>query len=105
MQGCRRAHDMGSNSKSVVDFIETSSGVHFSGFHLDRLEPGNSEVDQPTTSTAEHVHKQPFFIGVAGGAASGKTTVCDMIIEQLRDQRVVLVNQVPCYINSFKFMK
>lgn len=32
--------------------------------------------------------------GVSGGAASGKTTVCDMIIEQLRDQRVVLVNQV-----------
>lgn len=32
--------------------------------------------------------------GVAGGAASGKTTVCDLIIEQLRDQRVVLVNQV-----------
>lgn len=34
------------------------------------------------------------LLGVAGGAASGKTTVCDMIIEQLRDQRVVLVNQV-----------
>lgn len=34
------------------------------------------------------------LVGVAGGAASGKTTVCDMIIEQLRDQRVVLVNQV-----------
>lgn len=32
--------------------------------------------------------------GVAGGAASGKTTVCDMIIQQLHDQRVVLVNQV-----------
>lgn len=37
--------------------------------------------------------------GVAGGAASGKTTVCDMIIQQLHDQRVVLVNQVmlPCF--------
>ena len=34
-------------------------------------------------------------LGGAGGAASGKTTVCDMIIEQLRDQCVVLVNQVP----------
>ena len=32
--------------------------------------------------------------GVAGGTASGKTTVCDMIISQLHDQRVVLVNQV-----------
>ncbi|KAG6742794.1 hypothetical protein POTOM_053734 [Populus tomentosa] len=38
--------------------------------------------------------KQPFVIGVAGGTASGKTTVCNMIISQLHDQRVVLVNQV-----------
>lgn len=35
-----------------------------------------------------------FVPGVAGGAASGKTTVCDLIIQQLHDQRVVLVNQV-----------
>lgn len=39
----------------------------------------------------QYFDQQP---GVAGGAASGKTTVCDMIIEQLHDQRVVLVNQV-----------
>ncbi|KAL5998216.1 hypothetical protein ACLOJK_009154 [Asimina triloba] len=37
------------------------------------------------------------FKGVAGGTASGKTTVCDMIIAQLRDQRVVLVNQDSFY--------
>ncbi|KAM7509191.1 hypothetical protein LguiA_019644 [Lonicera macranthoides] len=41
--------------------------------------------------------KQPFIIGVAGGTASGKTTVCDMIISQLHDQRVVLVNQDSFY--------
>ncbi|RVW78621.1 Uridine kinase-like protein 5 [Vitis vinifera] len=35
--------------------------------------------------------------GVAGGTASGKTTVCDMIIAQLHDQRVVLVNQDSFY--------
>jgi len=34
------------------------------------------------------------FVGVSGGTASGKTTVCDMIIQQLHDHRVVLVNQV-----------
>lgn len=39
-----------------------------------------------------------YIAGVAGGAASGKTAVCDMIIQQLHDQRVVLVNQVT---NSF----
>ncbi|KZV57701.1 Uridine kinase-like 5 [Dorcoceras hygrometricum] len=35
--------------------------------------------------------------GVAGGTASGKTTVCDKIISQLHDQRVVLVNQDAFY--------
>ncbi|XP_010252854.1 PREDICTED: uridine kinase-like protein 3 [Nelumbo nucifera] len=87
------------DSKSVVELLETSSEVHFSGFHLDGLEPRNSEVGQPTTSESESVYKQPFVIGVAGGAASGKTSVCDMIIEQLHDQRVVLVNQDSFYHN------
>jgi hypothetical protein len=32
--------------------------------------------------------------GVCGGTASGKTTVCDAIIQQLHDHRVALVNQV-----------
>ncbi|AEE77321.1 uridine kinase-like protein [Arabidopsis thaliana] len=41
--------------------------------------------------------KQPFVIGVAGGTASGKTTVCNMIMSQLHDQRVVLVNQDSFY--------
>ncbi|CAK7345917.1 unnamed protein product [Dovyalis caffra] len=94
------------DSKSVEDMIEASSGVHFSGFHMDGLEPRNTEVAQPTMSAAEEMHKQPFVIenensrgytGVAGGAASGKTTVCDMIIQQLHDQRVVLVNQDSFY--------
>ncbi|GAB2278514.1 Uridine kinase-like protein 1, chloroplastic, partial [Dionaea muscipula] len=34
---------------------------------------------------------------VSGGTASGKTTVCDMIIQQLHDHRVVLVNQDSFY--------
>ncbi|KAK6138394.1 hypothetical protein DH2020_027868 [Rehmannia glutinosa] len=41
--------------------------------------------------------KLPFIIGVVGGTASGKTTVCNMIISQLQDQRVVLVNQDAFY--------
>jgi len=36
-------------------------------------------------------------LGVAGGTASGKTTVCNLINSQFHDQRVVLINQV---INS-----
>nr|GMC72356.1 uridine kinase-like protein 3 [Ipomoea batatas] len=84
-------------SQPVEDFIEASSGVHYSGFHMEG--PNSSDIEKPTTSTGVNVLKQPFVIGVAGGAASGKTTVCDLIIEQLRDQRVVLVNQDSFYHN------
>jgi uridine kinase len=38
--------------------------------------------------------------GVAGGASSGKSTVCEMIIDQLRDQRVVVVTQVGTYVTT-----
>ncbi|KAL9230050.1 hypothetical protein vseg_005443 [Gypsophila vaccaria] len=86
-------------SHSVADMIEASSGVHFSGFHLNGRESQKPVFEQPTTSTAEHFYNQPFVIGVAGGSASGKTTVCDMIIQQLHDQRVVVVNQDSFYHN------
>ncbi|XP_078440911.1 uridine/cytidine kinase UKL1, chloroplastic-like [Wolffia australiana] len=46
---------------------------------------------------ADNGPRQPFVIGVSGGTASGKTTVCDMIIQQLHDHRVVLVNQDSFY--------
>jgi len=36
--------------------------------------------------------QQPFIIGIAGGTASGKTTVCDSIIQSLGDQRVVVLS-------------
>ncbi|KAL0310914.1 UNVERIFIED_CONTAM: Uridine kinase-like protein 4 [Sesamum angustifolium] len=85
-------------SAAVEDLIEALSGVHFSGFHLENTDPSASELERSTSSATENV-LQPFVIGVAGGAASGKTSVCDMIIEQLRDQRVVLVNQDSFYHN------
>ncbi|KAK7276996.1 hypothetical protein RIF29_18145 [Crotalaria pallida] len=88
---------MGSNS--MVDLMECSSKVHYSGFHMDGLEQRKaSAAEQPMTSETDMI-KQPFIIGVAGGAASGKTAVCDMIIQQLHDQRVVLVNQDSFYHN------
>jgi len=48
--------------------------------------------------TAEDIKKTrskvqaPFIIGVCGGSASGKTTVCDMIDKRLGTQRVVIVS-------------
>ncbi|KAG5090840.1 hypothetical protein JHK82_049618 [Glycine max] len=85
------------DTKSAVELMESSAEVHFSGFHMDGFEQRKASIEQPTTSETD-MYKQPFVIGVAGGAASGKTTVCDMIIQQLHDQRVVLVNQA---LNSF----
>lgn len=41
----------------------------------------------------------PFVIGVAGGTASGKTTVCDRIIQRLHDQCVVMLSQDSFYRN------
>ncbi|GLT33101.1 hypothetical protein SLA2020_077150 [Shorea laevis] len=64
--------------------IENTSGPNFSGLPT----PTANEANAP---------KQPFVIGVSGGTASGKTTVCDMIIQQLRDHRVVLVSQDSFY--------
>ncbi|PSS30405.1 Uracil phosphoribosyltransferase [Actinidia chinensis var. chinensis] len=52
---------------------------------------------QSNYGSEEVPHKQPFIIGLAGGTASGKATVCNMIISQLHDQRVVLVSQESFY--------
>lgn len=55
-----RFKDMG--SAAVEDMIEASSGVHFSGFHMDGLEARH--IKKPIISTAtENMHNQPFVIG------------------------------------------
>lgn len=41
--------------------------------------------------------RQAFMIGVAGGTASGKSTVCRRIVNSLADQRVVLLSQDSFY--------
>ncbi|GAX74417.1 hypothetical protein CEUSTIGMA_g1865.t1 [Chlamydomonas eustigma] len=41
--------------------------------------------------------RHPFLIGVAGGTASGKTTVCDRIMQRLNDQCVVMLCQDSFY--------
>eukprot|EP01113_Clastostelium_recurvatum_P032779 TRINITY_DN4254_c0_g1_i2.p1 TRINITY_DN4254_c0_g1~~TRINITY_DN4254_c0_g1_i2.p1 ORF type:complete len:261 (-),score=48.25 TRINITY_DN4254_c0_g1_i2:71-853(-) len=42
---------------------------------------------------------QPFIIGVSGGTASGKTTVCEAISQKLGDQRMVIISQDSFYRN------
>ncbi|KAK6155404.1 hypothetical protein DH2020_009652 [Rehmannia glutinosa] len=95
---------------TAIDYVmEAASGPHFSGLRLDGLLSATSASPSPRASgdfsptsfsppvNDPSVHKQPFVIGVSGGTASGKTTVCDMIIQQLHDHRVVLVNQDSFY--------
>ena len=72
--------------KVAMEDLMKAISTHFLGFVLE---------DQPSsTSTVKDSHKEPFVIGVASGTATGKTTICNMIISQLCDQRVALVNQV-----------
>ena len=41
--------------------------------------------DRPSFSIIESEgYKEPIFIGLAGGTASGKTTVCDEIFKRVR---------------------
>ena len=55
-----------------------------------------------------HVSKKPFLIGVTGGTASGKTTVCEMIIDEIQknpdvaDASVKILSQDLFY---FTFLK
>jgi pantothenate kinase-related protein Tda10 len=48
--------------------------------------------------SAMRLHRQePFFIGVCGGTASGKTTACNLIMERLNEQAVVVIAQDSFY--------
>uniref|UniRef100_A0A0D3F3H2 Uridine kinase n=1 Tax=Oryza barthii TaxID=65489 RepID=A0A0D3F3H2_9ORYZ len=87
-------------SRPVDEVLDAAAaGVHYSTLRLDELNINGSMTgeEQPTTSGVENGHQEPFVIGVAGGASSGKSTVCKMIIDQLRDQRVVVVTQESFY--------
>ncbi|KAF0974452.1 hypothetical protein FDP41_006484 [Naegleria fowleri] len=50
-------------------------------------------------STFKPPTKQPFIIGVCGGSASGKTTVCREIVKSLSDKRVAVISQDSFYRN------
>ncbi|KAK4410000.1 Uridine kinase-like protein 1, chloroplastic [Sesamum angolense] len=93
---------MADESKAIDYVMEASSAPHFSGRRLNSLAAAAASPTPTPTPSSYPVrdfptHKQPFVIGVSGGTASGKTTVCDMIIQQLHDHRVVLVNQDSFY--------
>jgi len=49
-------------------------------------------ITNQIASSESEPRNKPFLIGVTGGTASGKTTVCDIIIQKLADQRVTTVS-------------
>ena len=57
-----------------MDSAASSSGL----LTPDGLSPGGA----PQRASRRH-RTEPFLIGVAGGTASGKTTVCDQIVQRL----------------------
>ena len=65
---------------------------------------GKITTNGESTATAKSPSRGPFLIGVAGGTASGKTTVCRKIMEALEQvnsahQRVVMISQDAFYKN------
>lgn len=62
-----------------------------------RMPPGAGSPGDGADAPAGPARREPFIIGVAGGTASGKTTVCDRIMQQLQEKRVVLIAQDSYY--------
>lgn len=56
-------------STGVTDIIQASTGIHFSGFHLENTSARATPVDQRMTSATENL-KQPFVIGSANNLTS-----------------------------------
>ncbi|PNH12843.1 Uridine kinase-like protein 4 [Tetrabaena socialis] len=66
----------------------------------DSLELETTEAERElrrTMSPQFRQNRHPFLIGVSGGTASGKTTVCDRIMQRLHDQCVVMLSQDSFY--------
>eukprot|EP00959_Pyramimonas_sp_CCMP1952_P438138 9172301-Pyramimonas_sp.AAC.1 len=53
--------------------------------------------NKPPSGMISGTKNKPFIIGVAGGTASGKTTVCNQIMHSLHDQRVSLISMDSFY--------
>lgn len=55
------------------------------------------KVERALQASPHRMEHDPFVIAVAGGTASGKTTVCDLIMQRLHDQCVAILAQDSFY--------
>ena len=63
---------------------------------------------KPTTSStmpAKTAKRAPFLIGVAGGTASGKSTVCEKIMESLRQTNLENVERQVVHLSQDSFYR
>ena len=79
------------NDNDPPPFRRTRSNVVTSGFNH-HIAPTTTHDSPTPASDLKKDRVGPFFIGVSGASASGKTTVCQKIIHGLGDQRCVLVS-------------
>ncbi|XP_042420320.1 uridine kinase-like protein 2, chloroplastic [Zingiber officinale] len=92
------AHFIGLRLSSSTSSSSSTAPSSPSFAMTSQIQSSDYSSSSPVTTTDEADSPgQPFVIGVSGGTASGKTTVCDMIIQQLHDHRVVCVNQDSFY--------
>jgi len=54
---------------------------------------------------AQVSEKKPFMIGVAGGTASGKSTVCDKLMEKLGQNEVKIVEKQVVHLSQDSFYR
>jgi pantothenate kinase-related protein Tda10 len=61
-------------------------------FGDDELKAANAQQDAMDRACPKELRAPPLLIGVAGGTASGKTTVCENIQKSMADDRVVILS-------------
>ena len=89
-KGRRKITQSSSNDNGSVE-----SGASMPSLSHQQQQFFRSKVDERVSANGGN--REPFLIGVAGGTASGKSTVCNLIMNSLQEKRVVLLAQDSFY--------
>ena len=94
--------ETGSPSRKISQLMELNCSVGKGRRNLRSLDDSNGGKGEFRSKFDERVDanggtREPFLIGVAGGTASGKSTVCELIMNSLQEKSVVLLAQDSFY--------
>ena len=64
----------------------------------------NSNSSTMAGDKLQRTRRAPFLIGVAGGTASGKSTVCEKIMENLRQMHQVMMMMIMMMLSMMMMM-